>query len=86
MLADVVAKRTRCDGPTIIEGGGGLVPSIKSEEDMSPPLRMGTAKVERPRLVEQGVLERTGGKRLTVDRDAVKEALDILDRAVGRGQ
>lgn len=53
---------------------------------MSPPLRMGTAKVERPRLVEQGVLERTGGKRLTVDRDAVKEALDILDRAVGRGQ
>lgn len=96
MLADVVAKRTRCDGPVST-----LSPTIASSSIASSVAstaatslhdgESGLGDVSSPRLemVPQSTsvcaVDAGQRKRLTVERGAVNEALEILDRAVGRG-
>ncbi|BGP15032.1 hypothetical protein JCM10213v2_002987 [Rhodosporidiobolus nylandii] len=76
MLADVVAKRTHCGGPV-------------ASTPPPPPSTSAPASDFRPELVPQAQLQCSidagTRKRLTVERGAVNEALDILDRAVARG-
>lgn len=91
MLAEVVAKRTHCDGP------------VPSPPSALAPTRLGTPPLTLPKL-EFADSSSTGmltelvphstllcaadagpRKRLTVERGAVNDALAILDRAVGRG-
>ncbi|GAA6005035.1 hypothetical protein JCM10207_008485 [Rhodosporidiobolus poonsookiae] len=85
MLADVVAKRTHCGGPvcsTPPPGAAALAPAptASSEQPFDP---------SRPELVPQSMLQCSidagARKRLTVERGAVNEALEMLDRAVARG-
>ncbi|GAA6046373.1 hypothetical protein JCM3770_004888 [Rhodotorula araucariae] len=76
MLADVVAKRTYCGGPVC-------------STPPPPPGVTSETFVGRPELVPQAALQCSidagARKRLTVERGAVNEALDLLDRAVARG-
>lgn len=60
MLADVVSKRTFCDGPALLPSASSYMPS--------------SYKTANPST-----------QRLTVEKSAVNDALDILDRAGGRG-
>lgn len=80
MLADVVAKRTYCDGP--VASTPPPPPGITSET-------FATSSGARPSLVPQSALQCSVDagtrRRLTVERGAVNEALSILDKAVGRG-
>ncbi|GAA6037874.1 hypothetical protein JCM8097_005081 [Rhodosporidiobolus ruineniae] len=80
MLADVVAKRTHCGGP--VHSTASPAPSATS----LAPIDSG---FDRPELVPQSTLQCSidagARKRLTVERGAVNEALEMLDRAVARG-
>lgn len=86
MLADVVAKRTRCDGPVDVP-----LPSSSSSTSRlgTPPLGLGIQSTDHrmPELAPEHALvcaqEAGQRKRLTVERGAVNEALSILDRSVG---
>lgn len=71
MLADVVSKRTFCDGPieSLPSASGG-----SSEQYMLLPHQTLVCAADAGRR-----------KRLTVEREAVNDALGILDRAVGSG-
>ncbi|BGP23854.1 hypothetical protein JCM10295v2_002755 [Rhodotorula toruloides] len=80
MLADVVAKRTYCDGP------------VASTPPPPPGVTFETFPAStnaRPSLIPQSVLQCSVDagtrRRLTVERGAVNEALSMLDKAVGRG-
>lgn len=77
MLADVVAKRTRCDGP------------VSSPLSIPMDTKRESGSSERMELVPHSTLvcaaDSGARKRLTVERGAVNDALEILDRAVGRG-
>ncbi|KAI5479837.1 Hap4 transcription factor, heteromerization domain containing protein [Pseudohyphozyma bogoriensis] len=79
MLADVVAKRTHCDGPVPADPG--------SSRAASPP--SSASPFDPTRLVPLEVLvcasDAGPRRRLTVERGAVDEALALLDRGVGRG-
>ncbi|GAA5927749.1 hypothetical protein JCM3775_006070 [Rhodotorula graminis] len=88
MLADVVAKRTFCGGPVCSTPPppAGLV------SETFPATATATSSMDRhrPELVPQSALQSSAldsgaRKRLTVERGAVNEALDLLDRAVARG-
>ncbi|KAK4055507.1 hypothetical protein OIV83_000053 [Microbotryomycetes sp. JL201] len=67
MLADVVAKRTHCEGPASVEQSNDLAASISDPAESSFG-HSGSAQ--------------SGQRRLTVEKSAVREALMILDRAV----
>ncbi|GAA5925472.1 hypothetical protein JCM1841_004868 [Sporobolomyces salmonicolor] len=81
MLADVVAKRTHCGGPV-------LPPSL-SVPDASASAPGVDDSLAKRQLVPQSALQCSidagTRRRLTVERGAVNEALELLDRAVGRG-
>ncbi|GAA5822028.1 hypothetical protein JCM11251_004832 [Rhodosporidiobolus azoricus] len=81
MLADVVAKRTHCGGPV----HSATPPSVPA----SLPSIDTAFDANRPELVPQSQLQCSidagARKRLTVERGAVNEALEMLDRAVARG-
>jgi len=86
MLADVVAKRTFCGGPVCSTPP----PPAGLTSETFPAHTDSTDAASRPRLelVPHSALQSldTGArKRLTVERGAVNEALDLLDRAVARG-
>ncbi|BGO98552.1 hypothetical protein RTG_00898 [Rhodotorula toruloides ATCC 204091] len=80
MLADVVAKRTYCDGP--VASTPPPPPGVISET-------FPASSSDRPALVTQSALQCSVDagtrRRLTVERDAVNEALSILDKAAARG-
>ncbi|BGO90736.1 hypothetical protein NBRC10512_000676 [Rhodotorula toruloides] len=80
MLADVVAKRTYCDGP--VASTPPPPPGVTSET-------FPASSSHRPMLVPQSALQCSVDagtrRRLTVERGAVNEALSILDKAAGRG-
>lgn len=91
MLADVVAKRTRCDGPVSM-GSSSLAAPSPSARARTPPLglpKLADLDFRAPALVSHEALvcaaDAGQRKRLTVERGAVNEALEYLDRAVGRG-
>ncbi|KAL8289991.1 hypothetical protein RQP46_002930 [Phenoliferia psychrophenolica] len=93
MLADVVAKRTRCDGPVNMGSPSSLaVPSLFNSPRPIPQ-SLGLPRIPEMDLTptlsphEALVCAADAGqrKRLTVERGAVNEALEYLDRAVGRG-
>ncbi|KAM0788994.1 hypothetical protein ACM66B_003063 [Microbotryomycetes sp. NB124-2] len=69
MLADVVAKRTHCEGPALKEQ--------VSTSDATPPDTFALGRVAPAASQAQ-----SSGRRLTVEKSAVREALAILDRAV----
>ncbi|GAA5904764.1 hypothetical protein JCM6882_008368 [Rhodosporidiobolus microsporus] len=81
MLADVVAKRTHCGGP-VHSATPPAVPAALPSMDAG-------FDDNRPELVPQSQLQCSidagARKRLTVERGAVNEALEMLDRAVARG-
>ncbi|KAM0746529.1 hypothetical protein T439DRAFT_294001 [Meredithblackwellia eburnea MCA 4105] len=103
MLADVVARRTRCDGPVPAEGtlfassssaslAAPADPSASRPRSPSPLtnlLAKNDTDFRTPALASHESLlcaaEAGHRKRLTVEKDAVNEALLYLDRAVGRG-
>jgi len=91
LLAEVVSKRTHCSGPV-------ASPSTSHFPASSPHLRPSdpssaqsgaSSASPRPQLAPQATLQRQidAGvrKRLTVERGAVNEALELLDRAAARG-
>lgn len=85
MLADVVAKRTFCGGPVCSTPP----PPAGLTSETFPAARADSQSQHRPELVPQATLQCSvdagARKRLTVERGAVNEALDLLDRAVARG-
>lgn len=101
MLADVVAKRTRCDGPvsapsppppTLASSSLSTTSTATSNSASTDPSSLANedSLLANPKmeLVPQTLLcavDAGQRKRLTVERGAVNEALSILDRAVGRG-
>ncbi|ORY53400.1 hypothetical protein BCR35DRAFT_310542 [Leucosporidium creatinivorum] len=93
MLADVVAKRTRCDGPVStpsppLASSSSLSTTSASTDPSSLANEDSLSLVPKMELVPQTLLcavDAGQRKRLTVERGAVNEALSILDRAVGRG-
>ncbi|GAA5971864.1 hypothetical protein JCM11641_001547 [Rhodosporidiobolus odoratus] len=84
MLADVVAKRTHCGGPI-----RSSPPSPPRAAPAPAPMSALSEVDQRPVLVPQSTLQCSidagTRKRLTVERGAVNEALEMLDRAAGRG-
>lgn len=93
MLADVVAKRTRCDGPVNMGSPSSLtVPSLLNSPRPAPQT-LGLPRIPEmditPTLAPHEALvcaaDAGQRKRLTVERGAVNDALEYLDRAVGRG-
>ncbi|KAK4705374.1 AP-1-like transcription factor, partial [Phenoliferia sp. Uapishka_3] len=96
MLADVVAKRTHCDGPvsmSLPSSSSSLLPSpTVSPRSLTPPLglpRIAEEDFQVPSLVPHETLvcatDAGQRRRLTVERGAVNEALQYLDKAFGRG-
>ncbi|GAA5854570.1 hypothetical protein JCM8547_004890 [Rhodosporidiobolus lusitaniae] len=78
MLADVVAKRTHCGGP--VHSTPPPVPSTSAPDSSFDPSRQLVPQSQLQCSIDAGTR-----KRLTVERGAVNEALEILDRAVARG-
>ncbi|GAA5962519.1 hypothetical protein JCM3765_003715 [Sporobolomyces pararoseus] len=81
MLAEVVSKRTHCSGPV-------ASPSTPSFPSATPQPHIASSS-PRPQLAPQSTLQcqidAGVRKRLTVERGAVNEALEMLDRAAARG-
>ncbi|GAA5837590.1 hypothetical protein JCM3766R1_006854 [Sporobolomyces carnicolor] len=98
MLAEVVSKRTHCSGPVaspIATGSPhGTTRTSSSTQEQHQQQSRGTdafasSASPRPQLAPQSVLQcqidAGVRKRLTVERGAVNEALELLDRAAARG-
>ncbi|GAA5910804.1 hypothetical protein JCM5296_003375 [Sporobolomyces johnsonii] len=82
MLADVVAKRTHCGGPVpprSLSASDASAPAPRADDDSLSKLQL------VPQSALQCAIDAGTRRRLTVERGAVNEALEMLDRAVGRG-
>ena len=98
MLAEVVSKRTHCSGPVaspVATGSshGTTRANSSTQEQHQQQSRdtdaFASSASPRPQLAPQSVLQcqidAGVRKRLTVERGAVNEALELLDRAAARG-
>lgn len=95
MLADVVARRTRCDGPVpVVVTAPSTSPEPASTAGAHGAGQVHASTSTSPRqdtLAVPGLLCGSDAvpsqqrRRLTVEREAVNEALQILDLA-GRGK
>lgn len=79
MLADVVAKRTTCGGP--VPTPPPVLPAPTHLLDNS----FDSTRQLVPQATLQCSIDAGTRKRLTVERGAVNEALEMLDKAVARG-
>lgn len=73
MLAEVVARRTRCDGPIPI--------TVTAPADPSDAAPTAPPETSPGKLCVSDANPSQQRRRLTVEREAVNEALGILDRA-----
>ncbi|GAA5889762.1 hypothetical protein JCM8208_001124 [Rhodotorula glutinis] len=81
MLADVVAKRTFCGGPVCSTPP----PPAGLTSETFPATAVSGPELVQHSTLQGSALDMGARKRLTVERGAVNEALDLLDRAVARG-
>ncbi|GAA5892911.1 uncharacterized protein JCM6883_007511 [Sporobolomyces salmoneus] len=90
MLAEVVSKRTHCSGPVASPSTSNFGGSSPQTHSSTPSLSNSNSSLSaRPQLAPQSMLQcqidAGVRKRLTVERGAVNEALELLDRAAARG-